>query len=352
MIVAGGVNVLTNSDAFAGLSHGHFLTKTPNACKTWDAEGDGYCRADAVGSIVLKRLEDAVSDNDNILGVITAAGTNHSAEAVSITHPHAGHQAYLGRQSLYQAGVSPSDIGYVEFHGTGTQAGDAEEIQSVMDIFAKRRSPQNPLHIGAVKANVGHSEAGAGVTALLKVLLILQKNAIPPHVGIKGTINPRFKDLEKKNIRIPFEKTPWPRPADKKRMAVVNNFSAAGGNTTIILEDGPIRDTSAVGTDPRRTHAVAVSAKSKISLRENLARILAYVETNADRTHLSDLAYSLTARRYHHNHRVAFAASDLDQVKKHLKSALSNIETHKPIPTTGAPPIAFSFTGQGASFKS
>ncbi|KAJ0120535.1 hypothetical protein J7T55_015264 [Diaporthe amygdali] len=361
MAVAGGTNVLTNSDAFAGLSHGHFLSKTPNACKTWDSEADGYCRADAVGSLVMKRLEDAVSDNDNILGVITAAGTNHSAEAVSITHPHAGHQAYLAQQSLSRAGISPLDVNYVELHGTGTQAGDAEEIQSVTDVFAplttsavgtKRRGAQNPLYIGAVKSNVGHSEAGAGVTALMKVLLMLQKNAIPPHIGIKGTINPRFKDLDKRNVRIAFEKTSWLRPADKKRVAVVNNFSAAGGNTTIILEDAPLRDNSAIGTDPRLTHVVAVSAKSKISLRENLTRMLAYLDVNADTTSLADFSYSLTARRYHHNHRVAFAASDFDQVKKQLTSALANVESHKPIPTNGPAPIAFSFTGQGASFKS
>jgi monodictyphenone polyketide synthase len=118
MAVAGGMNVLSNSDAFAGLSHGHFLSKTPNACKTWDCEADGYCRADGVGSIVMKRLEDAEADNDNILGVILAAGTNHSAEAVSITHPHAGHQADLGRQIISRAGIDPLDVGFVEMHGT------------------------------------------------------------------------------------------------------------------------------------------------------------------------------------------------------------------------------------------
>lgn len=123
-VVAGGMNVLTNSDAFAGLSNGHFLSKTPNACKTWDCEADGYCRADGVGSIVMKRLEDAEADNDNILAVILGAGTNHSAEAVSITHPHAGAQSYLYRQVISSAGVDPLDVSFVEMHGTGTQAGE------------------------------------------------------------------------------------------------------------------------------------------------------------------------------------------------------------------------------------
>lgn len=118
------MNVLTNSDAFAGLSNGHFLSKTPNACKTWDSEADGYCRADAIGSIVLKRLGDAEADNDNILVVILSAATNHSAEAISITHPHAGHQTYLGCLCANRAGIDPLNVSFVEMHGTGTQAGD------------------------------------------------------------------------------------------------------------------------------------------------------------------------------------------------------------------------------------
>ncbi|KAI8623041.1 putative polyketide synthase [Xylariaceae sp. FL1651] len=360
--VVGGMNVLTNSDAFAGLSHGHFLSKTPNACKTWDSEADGYCRADGVASLVMKKLQDAEADNDNILGVITSAATNHSAQAISITHPHAGHQAYLGRLVLNRAGIDPLEVGYVEMHGTGTQAGDAEEIQSVTEVYApvaagKRRSPKNPLYIGAVKANVGHGEAAAGVTALVKVLLMLQKNAIPPHVGIKNSLNPKFpKDMDKRNVQIPYQKVEWPRPASgRKRIAVVNNFSAAGGNTSLVVEDGPLADGSRYqNVDPRPLHVIAVSAKSKISLRGNISRLLGYLETEGSNiSTLEHLSYSTTARRYHHNYRVAFSASDIKQVKSKLESALASVDTHQPIPSTGDPPsIAFTFTGQGASYKS
>ncbi|KAK2767075.1 Atrochrysone carboxylic acid synthase Agnpks1 [Arachnomyces sp. PD_36] len=354
-VVAGGLNVLTNSDAFAGLSHGHFLSKTPNACKTWDCEADGYCRADGVGSIVMKRLEDAEADNDNILGCILGAATNHSAEAVSITHPHAGHQSYLYRQVLSRAGVDPLDVNYVELHGTGTQAGDSEEMQSITNVFApitKRRSAKQPLYIGAVKANVGHGEAAAGVTALLKTLLMFQKEAIPPHVGIKNSINPGFpKDMEKRNLHIPYEKQPWPRQPGKKRIAVVNNFSAAGGNTTIAIEEAPVKEI--YGADTRPTHVIALSAKSKISLRGNLERMIAYLDANPD-VSLPNLSYSTTARRYHHNHRVAVGVSNTAQLKKQLSLHLENVDTHKPIPpvTNGPPQIAFAFTGQGSSHKS
>jgi monodictyphenone polyketide synthase len=354
--VDGGVNVLTNPDAFAGLGNGHFLTKTPNACKTWDSEADGYCRADGIGSIVMKRLEDAEADNDNILGVIVGAGTNHSADAVSITHPHAPSQAYLYREVLNRAGVDPLDVSFVEMHGTGTQAGDMQEIASTGDVFApgsgrKRRNKNQPLYIGAVKSNVGHAEANAGVTALLKVLLMLQKGAIPPHIGIKHSLNPAFpKDLDKRNLFIPFKSTPWPHVKGKKRIAVVNNFSAAGGNTTVIVEEAPERPVPAQ-LDPRPSHVIAISAKSKISLGENLARFQSYLDTYPD-VSLADLSYTTTARRYHHNYRIAIAAADTSHLKKQLSSFSSKVDSLQAVNKTAHPPVAFVFTGQGASYKS
>lgn len=351
--VTGGVNILTNPDGFTGLCNGHFLTKGHNACKTWDSTADGYCRADGIGSLVIKRLEDAEADNDNILGVILGAGTNHSAEAVSITHPHAGHQAYLSRQVLRQAGIDPLDVSFVELHGTGTQAGDHEEMQGIMDVYApltRRRSKDQPLHIGAVKANVGHGESVAGTTALIKVLLMLQKNTIPPHIGIKTEINPRFpRDFDKRNLHIPLELTPWSQLPGKRRLAVVNNFGAAGGNTTMVLEEAQVR--SITETDPRKTHIIAVSAKVKASLSGNIERLVAYLEAHPD-TNLADLSYTTTARRYHHSHRLAIATSTVDNLKKHLSFSLEKIDLIKPVGKSGPPPVAFSFTGQGASYKS
>ncbi|KAH7564262.1 hypothetical protein BM1_01309 [Bipolaris maydis] len=353
--VAGGVNILTNPDGFTGLSKGHFLTKGHNACKTWDASADGYCRADGVGSIVIKRLEDAQADKDNILGVILAAGTNHSAEAVSITHPHAGHQSYLSRQIIRQAGIDPLDVSYVELHGTGTQAGDFEEMKGVLDVYApntfpNRRSDQK-LHIGSAKSNVGHGESVAGTTALIKVLLMLQKNAIPPHIGIKTEVNPRLpKDLDQRNVAIPFSMTEWKSDGKKKRIAAVNNFGAAGGNTMMLLEEAP-PVVVAREKETRPTHVIAVSAKTKTSLRNNINRLLVYLDRNPD-VSISDLAYTTTARKYHHSYRVAVSATDLASVKKQLSTQLNKVDSLKPLNKTNPPSMAFVFTGQGASYQS
>lgn len=237
--VTGGVNILTNPDIFAGLSRGYFLSQT-GQCKTFDEEADGYCRADGVSSIVLKRLEDAEADNDNILAIILGSKTNHSAEASSITRPHHGAQAFLCRSIMEQTGIDPYEVEYVEMHGTGTQAGDYNEMLSVSEVFApENKEPRpSPLYVGAIKANIGHGEAAAGAMSLIKVLKMLEHNAIPPHVGIKnGIINQKFpQNLTARNLHIPMQLTHWPRHADgSPRLVFLNNFSAAGGNTVRTL---------------------------------------------------------------------------------------------------------------------
>ena len=345
--VAGGLNVLTAPDIFAGLSRGKFLSKT-GACKTWDVNADGYCRADGVGSIVLKRIEDAIADKDNILGVVLATATNHSADAISITHPHAGNQAYLYESVLHSAGLDPLDISYVEMHGTGTQAGDVTEIRSVTDVFAPEggRRRDQPLYIGAIKSNIGHGEAAAGVAALIKILLMFREIVIPPHVGIENRLNPEFPNLDKRNVRIPFKTTGWSAPDGKPRLAFLNNFSAAGGNTAMLLREGPPR----VGlseTDPRTVLPFVVSSKSLSSLQRNIEQLMLYTE-RASASFFPSLSYTLTSRRMHHNYRIGLAAPDFETLRTSLSARLSQ-QNFTPV-SSKLPKTAFVFTGQGAFY--
>lgn len=145
------------------------------------------CRGEAVVSAIFKRLDDAIQDRDPIQACILAVGTNHSAEADSITRPHVAAQKDLIDSILADAGVDASSISYVEMHGTGTQAGDAAETASVLESLAPvaKRTPDQPLYIGSAKSNVGHGEAAAGATSLAKILLMLKHSEIPPHCGIK-----------------------------------------------------------------------------------------------------------------------------------------------------------------------
>ncbi|KAK4669877.1 Type I Iterative PKS [Podospora pseudopauciseta] len=347
MAVGGGANLLTASDLFAGLSRGSFLSKT-GGCKTFDHDADGYVRADAVGVIVLKRLDDALADRDNILAVLRATATNHSAEASSITHPHAETQERLFDSVLSKAGIDPIEIDYAELHGTGTQAGDATESRSVTNVLSRNRPADKPLFIGTVKPNLGHGEAASGVTSLIKAILMLSKNMIPPHIGIKGRINEKLPPLADMNTRISFGKTPFrPRPGgDGKRKILINNFDAAGGNTSMVIEDPPMLPTE--GVDPRNHHAITVSGKTPNSIMGNSKRLLEHLDQNPD-ARLEDIAYTTTARRMHHNLRNAHVASSIKTLRDSLQQAITR-ETWTKVPA--APPqVVFLFTGQGSAYS-
>ncbi|KAF3386933.1 Conidial pigment polyketide synthase alb1 [Penicillium rolfsii] len=344
--LAGGTNVMTNPDNFAGLDRGHFLSTTGN-CKTFDDGADGYCRADGVGSVVLKRLSDAIADKDPIFGVIRGTHTSHSAEAVSITRPLADAQEYLFRQILSETGIHPHEVSYIEMHGTGTQAGDAVEMKSVLDTFAwdKSRPRGMPLHLGSVKSNVGHGESASGVTALIKVLLMLQKNRIPPHCGIKTKINHGFPtDLNERNVHIAMKNTEWLPSKNAIRRAFVNNFSAAGGNTALLVEEAAAIE-SAEEQDPRKHHVVTISARSVKSMKRNLLSLADFIGSETRPEVLAQISYTTTARRMHHSRRVAVSGSDLSQIKRRLVDLAS--EDIKPNPTK-PPGVGFLLTGQGA----
>ncbi|KAK8009838.1 beta-ketoacyl synthase domain-containing protein [Apiospora arundinis] len=328
--LAGGLNVITDPDNFCQLGKGHFLSKT-GQCKVWDISADGYCRADGVGSVVLKRLEDAEADNDNILGVILAAATNHSAEAASITQPHAPTQMLNYRNVMSRAGVNPLDVSYVELHGTGTQVGDREESRSVSDVFAplapqKRRKSQKLL-VGSAKGQ-HWARRGGGRRRLL-------------HQGAPH-------DLAERNLHLCLELTPWAKPARGPRFAVVNSFGAHGGNTTVLLEDAPEREL--VGTDPRAHYPVTLSARSRPSMKKNIEALLGYLDEHPD-VRLGDLSYTLCARRMHHPFRITTSVSSIDAVRRFLLAEKEKVETSLESIPLKSPPVAFVFTGQGAFYN-
>ncbi|KAH7120580.1 hypothetical protein EDB81DRAFT_914248 [Dactylonectria macrodidyma] len=350
--IAGGTNVLTNPDFTAGLDRGHFLSRTGN-CKTFDDGADGYCRGEGIGTVILKRLDDAIADNDPVLGVILGAYTNHSAESESITRPHVGAQRAIFKKILNQAAVDPYSVSYVEMHGTGTQAGDAGEMSSVLDTFApplaqvkRGRTSDEALYLGSAKCNIGHGEAASGVSSLIKVLLMMQRNTIVPHCGIKTKINRKFPtDLNERNVNIALEPKTWER-GDGRRV-FINNFSAAGGNSAVLLEDAPLRSETSMGDDPRGQHVIACSAKTGISLQGNLRSMLAFLKQNQD-VSPGQLSYTTTARRIHHQHRVMLTGSVVPELCTQIEAALrDNAGMTRP---KSAPAVVFAFTGQGAQY--
>jgi naphtho-gamma-pyrone polyketide synthase len=316
-----------------------------------------------VGSVILKRLEDAEADKDPILGVIVGTNTNHCGQTDSITRPHEGDQASVFKRIMRYADVDPLDVSYVEMHGTGTQAGDATEMNSVLSVFVpeyKRTTvqPARPLYIGSSKANIGHAESASGVSSLIKVLMMMKHSEIPRHCGIKTRINHNYPlDLAQRGVHIAKESIPWRRQdaVSGKRAVFLNNFSAAGGNTAILLEDAPVPQSTAE-KDPRPVHVVTLTAKSPKSLVSNINSLVSFLETKGSSVSLAALSYTTTARRMHHPYRVAVSGSDAGSLLSALKSRAAESQAAladlKPITVSAKkrPRVVFMFSGQGTLY--
>ncbi|KAL6232447.1 hypothetical protein BDW75DRAFT_247181 [Aspergillus navahoensis] len=316
------------SDGQTRLSRSGVLSDTGN-CKTYRDDADGYCRADFSGAVVLKRLDDAIAHNDNILAVISSSARNHSGNSTSITTSDAAAQERLFHKVLRNARVTPEDISYVEMHGTGTQVGDKAEMGAIASVFSKRRDGEL-LPVGAIKANIGHSEAAAGMSSLLKSILMFQKDTIPPQAGMPHTLNPNFPPLHEINIKIPSEPLDFKAAGGKPRRILLNNFDAAGGNACLLLEE--------------YTHTKHREADSSHLL--NKRRLLEWLRSNPN-TRIEDLAYTTTARRMHHPIRFALTASTRQEAISKLEAEIER-STHSS--AVRDIPVVFVFTGQGSHY--
>ncbi|TRX95992.1 hypothetical protein FHL15_003134 [Xylaria flabelliformis] len=346
MALTGGAQIAGSPLEFSALGKSGFLAPS-GGCKTFRADADGYCRGEAVGVLVLKRLEDALADNDKIEALITGWGRNYSAGASSMTHPHPGSQEKLIRQVLRQANAKPSDISCIELHGTGTFVGDLAEMTSITRVFS-RYSERNPLtYIGSVKANVGHSESAAGVSSVIKAALLLKEGIIPPQAMINSEteLHPGLDDLDTSSISINME--PVVLESDRGKI-LVNSFDAAGGNTCLIVEKAPKSDKINCKPDPRCHHLVAVSAQTSKSLRDNKINLLGYLVKHPE-TRLSDVAYSTTARRTHHSWRSEYTVKSTAQLIEQLSEDIS-LPRQIVTSATIKPKVVFLFNGQGTRY--
>ncbi|KAL4819954.1 hypothetical protein BDW67DRAFT_154387 [Aspergillus spinulosporus] len=342
--VVGGGTLLTAPEWFAGLSQGGFLSPT-GACKTYSDSADGYCRGEGVGVVILKRLADAVRSKDNVIAVIAGASRNCNAGAGSITYPGEKAQGALYRRVMRQAAVRPEQVDVVEMHGTGTQAGDRVETHAVQSVFAPSNGAQRekPLIVGSLKANIGHSEAAAGIISLMKAVLILQHDKIPAQPNQPIKLNPYLEPLIGKQIQLANGQS-WTRNGIEPRYIFVNNFDAAGGNVSMLLQDPPVfaLPAPASGSDNRTHHVVVTSGRTAMAHEANRKRLRAYISAHPD-TNLANLAYTTTARRMHNIHREAYVvASTADLVRQLEKPLADKVETG------AAPAVVFAFTGQGA----
>ncbi|HXA49392.1 MAG TPA: beta-ketoacyl synthase N-terminal-like domain-containing protein, partial [Candidatus Acidoferrum sp.] len=319
--IAGGVNLMLSPGPGIYLSKVRALA-ADGRCKTFDAEADGYVRGEGCGLVVLKRLSDAVTSRDRILAVIRGSAVNQDGRSGGLTAPNGPSQEAIVRQAMANAGVAPSEIGYIEAHGTGTPLGDPIELRALGAVLGKR----DGVAIGSVKTNIGHLEAAAGIAGLIKTVLALQHRAIPPHLHFKSP-NPHvpWSDLR---FVVPTSCVSW----DARRVAGVSSFGLSGTNAHVIVAEAPVPPQQAAAED-RPLHILTLSARSTTALRELIA---AFIATSAD--NFADLCYTANTGRAHFPHRIATVAGSLDEARIALGSAVPREVRRKTPPT-----ILFTF---------
>jgi amino acid adenylation domain-containing protein/non-ribosomal peptide synthase protein (TIGR01720 family) len=321
LMLAGGVNLMLLADYTVKLCRMKALSPT-DSCKTFDDSADGYVRGEGVGIVVLKRLEDALAANDKILGIINGSAVNHDGLSNGLTAPNGLAQQQLLEKALTDAGIASGTVQYVEAHGTGTPLGDPVEVQALNAVYGRNRPAGQALVIGAVKSNIGHLEAAAGVAGLIKTLLCLQHGQIPAtlHYNKPNRFIP-WKDMA---IRVADQLMPWPAVTGKRR-AAVSAFGLSGTNVHVILEEAE------AGTEevhlsqpvaPFASYPVLLAAKTPESLRALASRYMNYLEHTT--TLLPDIAYNTATKRDHFKYRIGLNIASSHEARKALQAYLNN----------------------------
>ena len=348
LAISGGVNVI--ADPFLSIYLSRTSALSPDdRCKVFDAGANGFARGEGCGVVVLKRLSDAMEDGSRVLAVIRGSAVNQDGASSGVTVPNGGAQRAVISAAIASARLQPSDISFVETHGTGTSLGDPIEVDALTATLSEDRPAGRPVILGAVKANIGHAEAAAGIAGFMKAVLCIQHGAVPQQIHFE-TLNPGI-DTNGVDLRIPPEQIEW-AGIDGARYAGVSSFGMSGTNAHIVLGDPPSRDRQ----DPvmeRASHILALSAKSSESLRE-LGDAFAGCLSDARQLSLADVCFSANVGRSQFSHRLAVVGSTAEDAAHKLAQWTAGKDV--PGVVSGElldnrpPKIAFLFTGQGSQY--
>ena len=380
LAIAGGVQALLNGRVYE-LRADAMMLSPDGQCKTFDASANGYVRGEGCGVVILKRLSEAEADGDRIWGVIRSSAVNHGGASVGLTVPNTPALEQVIETALSRAGIPPSEVDYLEAHGTGTTVGDPIEINAVASVYGKDREVDHPLLVGSVKTNVGHLESAAGVAGLIKAVLAVGRGVIPKHLHFQDP-HPDI-DWDHLPLQIISSTTDWPRHRGRPRLAGVNSFGISGTNAHIVVEeyDGPspalgegyraAGSAKAVEISPlvtvadlslpeqegsgRKSRLLPLSGKSEGALRELAKRYLSWLDDRAEESPenvameplLSDMAWTAGVGRSHFDHRAGIVFRDAESLRERLKDLAEADDGVKP---GMAAKVAFAYTGQGSQW--
>nr|WP_240807311.1 type I polyketide synthase [Polyangium spumosum] len=348
MALAGGVNVLLSPRVMAMLAETQALSPD-GRCKTLDARANGFVRGEGCGIVALKRLSDAQRDGDRIRAVIRGWAVNQDGRSTGLTTPNVLSQQVMLRQALERARLSPLDIGYIEMHGTGTSLGDPIEFEALRDVLGVQRADGSSIVLGAVKTNIGHLEGAAGVAGFIKAVLAFEHERIPKNLHFRR-LNPRIS-LDEVPFSIPTEHVSWPR-GGKPRRAGVSSFGLSGTNAHVILEEPPA-EPARVPSPEASAYLLPLSARSPEALT---ALACCYGEwlSRESEVSLHDIVYTASARRAHHEHRIAIVGKTRAEMAERLSSFAagdtSSVASRAAAAGLGRPRPVYVFSGQGSQW--
>ncbi|KAL3473119.1 polyketide synthase [Aspergillus californicus] len=340
--IVAGANLIQSAEQH--IATGKLGVLSPSStCHTFDSAADGYGRADGIGALYVKRLKDALRDGDPIRSVVRGSAINANGRTPGISLPSADGQESVIRKAMARGSVLPNEINYIECHGTGTKVGDAIEVDALARVFP--RTPNQPLLIGSVKSNVGHSEAASGISSVIKGTMILEHGMIPGSYGVRD-INPKLK-AEERHIVIPTELTAWPDRSPRVRRIGINSFGYGGANAHVILEEAP-EIPAAVSLRAPSLSAVVLplSASTAASLE---ARVADFAHFDYGTTDILDLAHTLASRRSQLPMRGFLVAPRSEDIANSFLTG-SFVTASSPVSAKASTPFAFVFTGQGSQW--
>ncbi|MFF1926446.1 type I polyketide synthase, partial [Streptomyces sp. NPDC058221] len=338
LALVGGVTVMSSIEMFLDFSRQRAVS--PDArCKAFGAGADGAGFSEGVGMLLVERLSDAERLGHPVLAVVRGSAVNQDGASNGLTAPNGPSQQRVIRQALTAAGLEPGQIDAVEGHGTGTTLGDPIEAQALLATYGQGRPDERPLWLGSLKSNIGHAQAAAGVSGVIKMVMALREGILPRTLHAEEP-SPHI-DWSAGNVRLLSEHREWPQTGQPRRVGV-SSFGASGTNAHVIIEQAPVRLDEDAAQERSSLPVVPwlISAKSETALRAQAERLRSYV-TERPELRAEDVAFSLATTRGTLEYRAVVAGADLAECAENLASLTPPV-------STVAGRNAFLFTGQGA----
>ncbi|WP_189894034.1 type I polyketide synthase, partial [Streptomyces xantholiticus] len=348
LALAGGVTVLAGPFLFVEFSRQRGLAGD-GRCKPYSASADGTGFSDGLGLVVLERLSDAKRNGRRILGLIRGSAVNQDGASNGLTAPNGPSQERVIRQALASAGLSPVEIDAVEGHGTGTKLGDPIEAQALLATYGRERDG-DPLWLGSIKSNIGHTSAAAGVAGVIKMVMAMRHGMLPPTLHVDEP-SPHV-DWESGQVRLLTEPREW-QVEGRPRRAAVSSFGVSGTNAHIIVEEAPAEEPVAVErTAPAAPMPVVVSARNDAALRAQARRLRELVAADPD-VCVADIGFSSATTRALLDRRATVVATDRAELLAGLDAVVSATPAagvvEGQVVGSGVKPV-FVFPGQGAQW--